>query len=38
MKVVERVPLEMAPRVENVRYLATKKKKMGHLLSLTSLE
>jgi 3,4-dihydroxy 2-butanone 4-phosphate synthase/GTP cyclohydrolase II len=38
MKVVERVPLEMPPRVENVRYLATKKKKMGHLLSLTSLE
>ena len=38
MKVVERVPLEMPPRVENVRYLTTKKKKMGHLLSLTSLE
>ena len=38
MKVVERVPLEMPPRVENVKYLTTKKKKMGHLLSLRSLE
>jgi 3,4-dihydroxy 2-butanone 4-phosphate synthase/GTP cyclohydrolase II len=38
IEVVERVPLEMPPRVENVRYLETKKKKMGHLLSLQSLE
>lgn len=38
IEVVERVPLEMDARVENIRYLETKKKKMGHLLSLKSLE
>lgn len=38
IEVVERVPLEMDARVENIRYLKTKKKKMGHLLSLRSLE
>jgi len=38
IEVVERVPLEMSVRVENVGYLKTKKTKMGHLLSLKSLE
>ncbi len=32
LKVVERVPIEIAPREANVRYLRTKKNKMGHLL------
>jgi len=34
LKVVERVPIEIPPTKENYRYLMTKKKKMGHLLSL----
>jgi len=38
IEVMERVPLEIPARVENVRYLETKKNKMGHLLSLKSLE
>ena len=33
LKVVERVPIEMAPREANVKYLRTKKAKMGHLLN-----
>lgn len=33
MKVVERVPLEVAPREENLRYLKTKKEKLGHLIN-----
>ncbi len=32
LKVVERVPIESAPRMANVKYLRTKKQKMGHLL------
>ena len=32
LKVVERVPIEIQPRAANVRYLRTKKKKMGHIL------
>jgi 3,4-dihydroxy 2-butanone 4-phosphate synthase/GTP cyclohydrolase II len=32
LKVVERVPIEMAPHDRNVRYLRTKKQKLGHLL------
>ncbi|MBL8075310.1 MAG: bifunctional 3,4-dihydroxy-2-butanone-4-phosphate synthase/GTP cyclohydrolase II [Nitrospira sp.] len=32
LKVVERVPIEIAPRAANVRYLRTKKTKLGHLL------
>ncbi len=32
LKVVERVPIEMQPRAANVRYLRTKKQKLGHLL------
>jgi len=32
LNVVERVPIEMAPHDLNVRYLRTKKQKLGHLL------
>jgi 3,4-dihydroxy 2-butanone 4-phosphate synthase/GTP cyclohydrolase II len=32
LHVVERVPIEMAPHDLNVRYLRTKKQKLGHLL------
>jgi 3,4-dihydroxy 2-butanone 4-phosphate synthase/GTP cyclohydrolase II len=32
LKVVERVPIERPPRAANVRYLRTKKAKLGHLL------
>jgi 3,4-dihydroxy 2-butanone 4-phosphate synthase/GTP cyclohydrolase II len=32
LKVVERVSIEIAPRAANVRYLRTKKNKMGHIL------
>lgn len=32
LQIVERVPLESAPNPENIRYLTTKKEKMGHLL------
>ena len=32
LQVVERVPIEIQPRAANVRYLRTKKKKMGHIL------
>ena len=34
LEVVERLPLEIASRPENERYLSTKKKKLGHLLSV----
>jgi 3,4-dihydroxy 2-butanone 4-phosphate synthase / GTP cyclohydrolase II len=32
LQVVERVPIEIEPRAANVRYLRTKKNKMGHIL------
>ncbi|HZS12303.1 MAG TPA: GTP cyclohydrolase II, partial [Nitrospirales bacterium] len=32
LKVVERVPIEIAPHEANVHYLRTKKKKLGHIL------
>ncbi len=32
LTVVERVPIEMPPHDQNVRYLRTKKQKLGHLL------
>ena len=32
LEVVERVPIEMVPHDRNVRYLKTKKQKLGHLL------
>jgi 3,4-dihydroxy 2-butanone 4-phosphate synthase/GTP cyclohydrolase II len=34
LEVVERVPLEMPPTLKNLAYLATKRDKMGHLLTL----
>jgi len=34
VKVVGRVPIEIKPNENNVRYLKTKKKKMGHLLEI----
>lgn len=34
LEVVERVPLEIPSRPENERYLQTKKKKLGHLLTV----
>jgi len=33
LEVVERVPLEVASKSDNLKYLKTKKSKMGHLLS-----
>ena len=32
LNVVERVPIEIQPGASNVRYLRTKKNKMGHIL------
>ena len=34
LKIVDRVPLESHPNPENLRYLETKRDKMGHLLEL----
>jgi 3,4-dihydroxy 2-butanone 4-phosphate synthase/GTP cyclohydrolase II len=34
LEIVERVPLEVPPNACNVRYLKTKKEKMGHILDL----
>ena len=34
LQVVDRVPIEVAPNEANVRYLRTKKKKMGHILNM----
>ncbi len=34
LDIVERVPIEMAPNANNVRYLKTKREKMGHLLEV----
>lgn len=38
IKVVERVPIEIKPSQENIEYLKTKARKMGHLLSISSKE
>jgi 3,4-dihydroxy 2-butanone 4-phosphate synthase/GTP cyclohydrolase II len=32
LEIVERIPLEIEPNKENIRYLRTKKERMGHLL------
>jgi 3,4-dihydroxy 2-butanone 4-phosphate synthase/GTP cyclohydrolase II len=32
LSIVERVPLETSPRLENISYLATKRDKLGHML------
>lgn len=34
LKVIERVPIEIAPQEENINYLKCKKEKMGHLLQV----
>ena len=34
IRVVDRIPIETDPHVENLHYLKTKKKKLGHLLSI----
>ncbi len=34
LEVVERLPLEIPPSSENLRYLATKRDRMGHLLTI----
>lgn len=34
LEIVERVPIEVPPRKENLQYLLTKKTKMGHMLDL----
>jgi 3,4-dihydroxy 2-butanone 4-phosphate synthase/GTP cyclohydrolase II len=38
LKIVERVPLESAPTDENIRYLTTKREKLGHLLEAIGAE
>jgi 3,4-dihydroxy 2-butanone 4-phosphate synthase/GTP cyclohydrolase II len=35
LEVIERVPIEMPPTRRNRAYLATKRDKLGHLLTLT---
>jgi 3,4-dihydroxy 2-butanone 4-phosphate synthase/GTP cyclohydrolase II len=32
LEVVERVPIEVSPRKDNIKYLTTKRQKMGHLM------
>jgi 3,4-dihydroxy 2-butanone 4-phosphate synthase/GTP cyclohydrolase II len=34
LKVIERIPIEVAPTIENVNYLETKRQKLGHMLNL----
>jgi 3,4-dihydroxy 2-butanone 4-phosphate synthase/GTP cyclohydrolase II len=34
LTVTERVPIEIKPSDNNIKYLKTKKKKMGHLLEI----
>jgi len=35
LEVTERVPIEVKPNADNINYLKTKKKKMGHILDIT---
>ncbi len=37
LKVIERVPMEMEPTPENLKYLETKRDKLGHLLKINNL-
>jgi len=32
LEVVERVSIEVSPRKDNIKYLRTKRQKMGHLM------
>ena len=34
LHIVERVPIEICPKKDNVKYLQTKRKKLGHLINL----
>jgi 3,4-dihydroxy 2-butanone 4-phosphate synthase/GTP cyclohydrolase II len=34
LEIIERVPLEIKPNASNIKYLKTKKEKMGHILDL----
>ncbi|KAI0567170.1 3,4-dihydroxy-2-butanone-4-phosphate synthase [Gracilaria domingensis] len=36
LSIVERLPVQISPNPENLKYLITKKEKMGHWLNLTS--
>jgi 3,4-dihydroxy 2-butanone 4-phosphate synthase/GTP cyclohydrolase II len=36
VEIVERVPLEIKPNAKNLKYLRTKKEKLGHVLHLMS--
>ena len=33
IEIVERVPIEMTPTLQNIEYLRTKREKLGHLLT-----
>jgi 3,4-dihydroxy 2-butanone 4-phosphate synthase/GTP cyclohydrolase II len=33
LQIIDRVPLEMPPRQDNIRYLRAKQEKLGHLMS-----
>lgn len=36
LEIIERIPIETKPNPENLKYLETKKTKMGHLLKITN--
>jgi 3,4-dihydroxy 2-butanone 4-phosphate synthase/GTP cyclohydrolase II len=38
LEIVERVPIQTSHNERNLRYLKTKKEKMGHLLTFTDSE